>query len=214
MTAPDHLAAWQRVRELVAWRDVVPHLPAPVPAVRDGFAGRGPQRLLAARDDVRREASAGADLDLDLLARWNRIVRGVPVAAFRRAPAYAKHGRERYGLRADTEQRFAACVAQTADRSTPVTARAARVYLDVAFFHPYDDGNARLAGLALQFVLLRGGVELDEVAPILTTVRRADDAEGAAGLARLVHGIAAATHRRWLRANGQCQHGPPFPNHR
>ena len=78
-----------------------------------------------------------------------------------------------------------------------MTARAARAYLDVAFFHPYDDGNARLAGLVLQFVLLRGDVELDEVAPILTTVRRADDAEGAADLARLVHGIAAATHRRW-----------------
>jgi prophage maintenance system killer protein len=83
-----------------------------------------------------------------------------------------------------------------------VTARAARAYLDVAFFHPFDDGNARLAGLVLQFVLLREGIELDEVAPILTTVRRADDADGAADLARLVHGIAAATRRRRLRAHG------------
>ncbi|MEU8001161.1 Fic family protein [Catellatospora sp. NPDC049111] len=104
--------------------------------------------------------------------------RGVPVAAFRRAAAYAKNGRERYGLHADTEQRFVSCLAQTADRAIPVTARAARAYLDVAFFHPFDDGNARLAGLVLQFVLLREGVELDEVAAILTTVRRADDAGG------------------------------------
>ncbi|WP_207915521.1 hypothetical protein [Micromonospora sp. 15K316] len=52
-----------------------------------------------------------------------------------------------------------------------------------------------------QFVLLRERVELDEVAPILTTVHRADDAEGAADLARLIHGIAAATHRRRLRAS-------------
>lgn len=78
---------------------------------------------------------------------------------------------------------------------------AARAYLDVAFFHPYDDGNARLAGLVLQFALLRGSIELDEVAPVLTTVRRADDAAAAADLARLVHGTAAATHRRWIRAN-------------
>lgn len=161
--------------------------------------------MLTAYDDVRLEATAGADLTSDLLARWNRIIRGVPVAAFRRAPAHAKNGRERYGLHADTEHRFASCLAETADRETPVTARAARAYLDVAFFHPYDDGNARLAGAVLQFVLLRECVELDEVTPILTTVRRADDAEGAADLARLVHGIATATHRRWLRANGSAK---------
>ncbi|MET7806563.1 hypothetical protein [Micromonospora chersina] len=211
MTTPDHLAVWQRVRDTVGWRDVVPHPETPAPAVRDGFvdfacrfAGRDPQRrnrLLTAYDDVRLEAAAGADLTPDLVARWNRIIRGVPVAAFRRAPAYAKHGRERYGLHNDTEHRFASCLAETTDRETPVTARAGRAYLDVAFFHPYDDGNGRLAGLVLQSVLLRERVELDEVAPILTTVRRADDADGAADLVRLVHGIATATHRRWLRAN-------------
>ncbi|GAA1393227.1 Fic family protein [Catellatospora coxensis] len=212
MTTPDHLAVWQRVREGVGWRDVVAHPAAPVSAARDGFAvfvhgsaGRDPQRasrLLAAYAEVRLEAAAGADLTVDLLARWNGTCRGVPAASFRRAAAYAKNGRERYGLHADTEDRFVSCLAQAADRQTPVTARAARAYLDVAFFHPYDDGNARLAGLVLQFVLLRERVELDEVAPILTTVRRADDAEGAADLARLVHGIAAATRRRRLRADG------------
>jgi hypothetical protein len=158
--------------------------------------------LLTAYDDGCREAAAGAALTPDLTARWNRMIRGVPAAAFRRAPAYAKNGRERYGLHADTEHRFASFLAEAADRETPVTARAARAYLDIAFFHPYDDGNARLAGLVLLFVLLRGSIELDEVAPILTTVRRADDAGGAADLARLVHGITTATHRRWLRANG------------
>ncbi len=123
------------------------------------------------------------------------------MATFRPGPAYAKAGRERYGLHAGTERRFARCLAEAAGPETPVTARAARAYLDVAFFHPYDDGNARLTGLALRFVLLRGGVELDEPAPILTTVRRADDAHGSAGLARLVHGIAATTQRRGDREN-------------
>ncbi|MGC4790600.1 hypothetical protein ACLQ22_22570 [Micromonospora sp. DT178] len=212
MTPPDHLTVWQLVREQVPWRDVAPSPQAPVSALRDGFlcfahatAGRGPQRLsrlLTAYADVRREVAAGADLTPALLARWNRVIRGVPVAVFRRTPAYARNGRERYGLHADTEHRFASCLAEAADQRTPVTARAARAYLDVAFFHPYDDGNARLAGLVLQFVLLRESVELDEVAPILTAVRRADDAGGAADLARLVHGIAGATRRRWLRANG------------
>jgi hypothetical protein len=82
--------------------------------------------------------------------------------------------------------------------SRPGSGSASR-YLDVLFFQPYDDGNARLGGLVMHFVLQRAGAELDEAHPILTIVRRADDPEGAAGLARLVHGIAAATHRRWLR---------------
>ncbi|WP_203995134.1 hypothetical protein [Virgisporangium aurantiacum] len=197
---------WQRVRERVPWREIVPHPPVPVSAGRDGFArfvrgtaGRDPDRagrLLAAHDDVRREAAGGADLSLGVLARWNAVLRGVPVAGFRRGPACAKNGRERYGLHADTEHRFVSCLLEAADPATPVTARAARAYLDVAFFHPFDDANARLAGLVLRFMLLRGRVELDDVAPILTVVRRADDAEGAADLVRLVHGIAEATRRR------------------
>ncbi|GIF39028.1 Fic family protein [Actinoplanes xinjiangensis] len=207
MTATDHLAVWQRVREQVPWRDVVPHPVTPVPAVRDGyldFARRRPG-LPEAYDDVRAQVAAGAILTPDLLARWNGITRDIPAAGFRRGTAYAKNGRERYALHADTEKRFAACVAQAADRDVPVTARAARLYLDVAFFHPFDDGNARLAGLALQFVLQREEVHLDEPEPILIAVRRADDAEGAAGLARLVHGIAGATHRRWMRVTSSCR---------
>ncbi|HWS32895.1 MAG TPA: hypothetical protein VN408_09150, partial [Actinoplanes sp.] len=100
---------------------------------------------------------------------------------------------------ADTRQRYESCLSEATDRAVPVAARAARAFLDVAFFHPYDDGNARLAGLVLHFVLLDAGVELDEVRPILTTVRRADDDDGSADLARLVHGIALASHRRWAR---------------
>lgn len=209
MTKPDHLAAWGRAREQVAWPDVVPYGIGPVRALRDGFAihaygtaARGRDRLhrlLTAQNDVRQAAAASAALTTDLLACWNRIMLGMPAAEFRRGPAYAKSGRERYGLHADTAQWFAICLTEADDTSVPVTARAARAYLDVSFFHPFDDGNARLAALALQFVLLREHVELDDATPILTVLRRADDAEGAAGLAQLVHGLANAAHRRWLR---------------
>lgn len=205
---PDQLTTWQRVREQVPWREVVPHLPTPVPAVRDGFTaqaaiGEHPRRqslLLTAYDDVRSSAATGARLSPCRTARWNGMLRGLPPADFRRGPAFAKYGRDRYELQADTPRRYESCLRDAADPAIPVAARAARAYLDVAFFHPYDDGNARLAGLVLHFVLLRAGVELDEVRPILGVVRRADDPEGAAGLARLVHGIATATHRRWLRS--------------
>jgi hypothetical protein len=220
VTEPDHLAVWQRVREQVAWRDIAPHVAGPLPALRDGFADhtrtaadRGPQRvqrLLNAHDDVRHAASAGTALTPDLLARWNRITLGVAAVEFRRGPAYAKNGRERYGLHAATAHRFATCLAEADDTATPVTARAARAYLDVAFFHPYDDGNARLAGLLLQFVLLRERIDVDDVAPILGTVRRADDADGAADLARLIHGATAASHRRWQRARTSAFAGDRF----
>lgn len=215
---PDQLTTWQRVREQVPWRDVVPHLQTPVHAVRDGFAAhamigehqRRQSLLLAAYDDVRCTAATGAGLTPDLTARWNAMLRGIPAAGFRRGPAFAKNGRDRYGLHTDTRQRYESCLSQAADPTIPVAARTARTYLDVAFFHPYVDGNARLAGLVMHFMLLRAGVELDEAHPILTTVRRADDPDGAAGLARLVHGIAAATHRRWLRsATPDRQAHPP-----
>ncbi|GAB1689724.1 Fic family protein [Krasilnikovia sp. M28-CT-15] len=205
---PDQLTTWQQVREQVPWRDVVPHLQTPVPAARDGFTAhatigedrRRQSLLLAAYADARYAARTGADLTPDLTAHWNGMLRGIPAAYFRGGPAFAKNGRDRYGLHADTQQRYASCLSEAADQTIPVAARAARAYLDVAFFHPYDDGNARLGGLLLHYLLLRAGVELDEVRPILTTIRRADDPQGAADLARLIHGIAIATHRRWLRS--------------
>ncbi|MEV8090717.1 Fic family protein [Streptomyces nigra] len=45
----------------------------------------------------------------------------------------------------------------------PLTARAARAYLDICFFHPFDDGNARSALLTLPFVLAGEDVALDSV---------------------------------------------------
>jgi hypothetical protein len=202
----------------VPWRDVVPDLPTPIRAVRDGFTAhatigedqRRQSLLLAAYDDVRCAAATGASLTPNLTARWNGMLRGVPTAGFRRGPAFAKNGRDRYGLHADTQQRYEVCLLEAADLTIPVVARAARAYLDVAFFHPYDDGNARLAGTVLHFVLLRAGVELDEVRPILTIVRRADDPDGTAAFARLVHGIATATHRRSLL--GMTASAAPVPH--
>ncbi|WSD11282.1 Fic family protein [Streptomyces hirsutus] len=51
----------------------------------------------------------------------------------------------------------------------PLPSRAARTYLDILFFHPFEDGNARAAMSALAFVLAREGVLLDQVHPLQTT---------------------------------------------
>ncbi|MGW0548721.1 hypothetical protein [Streptomyces altiplanensis] len=76
-----------------------------------------------------------------------------------------------------------------------MASRAARAYLDVAFFHPFPDGDARLALLTPAPVLKLEGVRFDRVGPLRTT-RCADDSDGAADLAVLVAVlIRAAPHR-------------------
>ena len=69
------------------------------------------------------------------------------------------------------------------------------MYLDVLHFHPFADGNARSAALALYFVLAREGVVLDRAAPLLMTRWPAADPHGAEGLARLVAVLIKQTRR-------------------
>ncbi|MFI5685340.1 Fic family protein [Streptomyces sp. NPDC051636] len=207
----DALLTWCRIRRQVDWSSAVRGEPAaPVQPYVDGLTAwydgpvrrRGPERagrLLAALDRARCDAARGEPLGPDLLAAWQRLVLGVPEAPpLRDGDAFAKGGRERYGLTPHTWQDFAACLRQSADPAVPLAARAARAYLDVAFFHPFADGNARLALLALAHVLDLEGVRLDEVGPLQTT-RYADDPEGALDLAVLVAVLIRATRRRGIR---------------
>jgi hypothetical protein len=138
----------------------------------------------------------GGPLTFDHLARWQRTVLGVAEAKWRTTTAWAKDGRERYGWNSNLPARFERCLAEATDTSAPLPSRAARVYLDVAFFHPFHDGNARAAALALYYVLAREQVVLDQAEPLLVTVRRADDASGAAGLARAIAARIEATGSR------------------
>ncbi|MFD3504389.1 hypothetical protein [Streptomyces sp. NPDC058678] len=202
----DALARWCQVREQVDWSSVAATSPAPVRAAVDGLAAwfDGPvrhrnrdraERLLTAMTLSRAAASQGEPLTLPLLDDWQKLVLGIPDVCLRQGDAFAKGGRERYGLTPHTWRDFAACLRQSADPSVPLPARAARAYLDIAFFHPYPDGNARLALLALAHVLEAEGVRLDEVGPLQTT-RYADDPVGALDLAALVSVLIRTTHRR------------------
>ncbi|MEV0176797.1 Fic family protein [Streptomyces sp. NPDC050803] len=192
----DSLAVWREVREQVGWAGIGGgETGAVVPAV-DGFVAwcegpvrrRDPARAGRLRDAyalVRADAAARRPLTFTMLARWQGMVLGTGVVPFRTGDAYAKGGRERYGLTPHTASDFGRCLEGSAEPGTPLAARAARTYLDVAFFHPFADGNARSALLALTFVLAREGVVLGEVGPLQTT-RYADDPLGAADLAELV----------------------------
>ncbi|WP_046495378.1 Fic family protein [Streptomyces odonnellii] len=200
--APDDVERWLEVRESVPWQAVSegsrddPVTPSCDGAVEDIRAFDGAldparaQGLLAALDLLRADAARGASLDFELLQRWQRHVLGTPQPPpFRSLPAFAKGGRERYGIGPDTRARLDAHLAESArpvERPLPLTARAARAYLDVCFFHPFDDGNARCAFLTLVFVLAREGVALDGVSLLRRVTFQADEPQDALTLTRYV----------------------------
>ncbi|MFE1754614.1 Fic family protein [Streptomyces anandii] len=135
-----------------------------------------------------------------MLQRWQQHVLGTPQPPpFRDQPAFAKGGRERYGIGPDTRARLDACLAQsTQDAASPVplAARAARACLDVCFFHPFDDGNARSAFLTLVFVLAREGITLDDVSLLRRVSFQADAPQDALTLTRYID-----IHLRDTRSN-------------
>lgn len=213
--AGDSLTDWLRIRAEISWPLWHAHEAAGVDAapVRDGFHDfftatrgsrdpEGTERVLAALRQAQTAAARGDALTFALMAGWQRIVLDRRVVAFRTTPAFAKGGRERYGIAVDTGSRFERCLAESAQSAPALPSRAARAYLDVLFFHPFEDGNARAAMLALAFVLAREGVPLDEVRPLQVT-RWADDAEGAVDLAVLLGLLISATRRRSARGWGR-----------
>lgn len=194
MTATDSLAVWLRVRRETDWHSA-PALQR-IPTDHDGFRSwcEGPVRrrdpiragrLLAAHNLACEDSARRSPLNFALLSGWQREVLASPRAPFRVSDAYAKAGHERYGLPPGTQADFASCLPETTDPTIPLAARAARAYLDGAFFHPFTDGNARAALLTLVHVLAREDIVLPEVGPLQTT-RYADDPAGAADLAALV----------------------------
>ncbi|MBJ6642682.1 Fic family protein [Streptomyces sp. BSE7-9] len=204
----DDLRSWLRVRSQIAWHEASDELVGPVRGTRDAIdavagardgrrdTARG-GRMRAAWRLAQTDAAADRPLGLGLLVGWQKLILGRPDVAFRNLPAFAKGGRERYGVCEETPEQFEECLSQATEPATdvPLPARAARAYLDVCFFHPFDDGNGRAALLTMGFVLAREKVFLDEVGPV--QVRRyADDPVGALSLARLIHILASAAARR------------------
>lgn len=185
VTTSDALAAWLSIRgSAFSYEREV----RPTPVAADAHLRwiEGPER---ARDParaarmaealvwVREQARRGVPLDFAGLARAQGLVLGEPVG-FRTGEAFAKGGRERYGLTPETPARFDACLTE-AGSPEPAPRRAARVYLDVCFFHPFPDGNARAARLALEWVLTREGLGLHAVEPLFVLSRSASDRTGA-----------------------------------
>lgn len=216
---PDHLQSWWRVRSEVPWATVSAPILGPVPCLRDGLldhvrdgATRGPDR--AARLERALVAARGTTvLDFEELSAWQALVLGRP-ESFRTGPAFAKGGRERYGLSSDTFARFRSCLEEANDRSIPLPSRAARVYLDVCFVHPFPDGNGRAAFLSLAHLLHREQVEVDQIAPATNVARHADDRSGAIDLVRLLQVLIRGSRRRAKRVTTHGHSPPPWRRER
>ncbi|MFE9404313.1 cell filamentation protein Fic [Streptomyces sp. NPDC006530] len=216
----DHLQRWLEIRESVPWHEIADGgADGPVVPLRDGAADDikafdaaiEPARaegLLSALELLRADAACGARLDFDLLSGWQQHVLATPRRPqFRGAPAFAKGSRERYGIGPDTRVRFETCLAESAsgaDQPLGLTARAARAYLDVCFFHPFDDGNARSAFLTLVFVLAREGIALDGVGLLRRVTFQADAPQDALALVRYINIHLAGTRRDTADANGSA----------
>lgn len=197
----DATTRWLDVRDQTAWRRE--RLYRPTPVKRDGHVAFI-ERVDGARDDERarrmfralrmaRDSAARGDrLSWGLLARWQGVVLGLGEAVpFRCGEAFAHGGRERYGASADLSSRFERCLVDTEEVGVTPVARAARVYLDVCFVHPFPDGNARAARLALDHVLTRHGLALHAAEPVFVVARRALDT-GAHRLQHVVDYLAGA----------------------
>ncbi|HZF54123.1 MAG TPA: Fic family protein [Polyangiaceae bacterium] len=165
--APDALAQWLKLRESTTWdRGLVPDQRAVAVDGHRAFIDARDRARSAARAERMHSAltfvreAAAQPLTWALLKGAQRLVLGADDVDFRQGEAFAKGGRERYGLDADTPAAFERCLAEANDTNESPLVRAARVYLDVCFFHPFADGNGRAARLALDHVLTRGGLAL------------------------------------------------------
>lgn len=218
--AQDHLQRWLAVRETVPWHEIPDSgVDGPVVPLRDGVAqdirafdgAIDPARakgLLSALELLRADAARGARLDFALLSTWQQHILGTTQPPrFRISPAFAKGGREHYGIGPDTRARLDTCLAQSAPatgRSLGLTARAARASLDVCFFHPFDDGNARSAFLTLVFILAREGIALDAVGLLRRVTFQADDPQDPLFFVRYINILLAETRRRTADSIGSA----------
>ncbi|MFI1166953.1 Fic family protein [Streptomyces sp. NPDC020801] len=128
---------------------------------------------------------------------------------FRNLPAFARRGAGSATASARTPAPASTPAWPRAQRTaggpSPLPARAARACLDVCFFHPFDDGNARSAFLALLFVLAREGAALSGVGLLRRITFRADDPQDAL--------VLAGTSTSILRTPGAAP-PPPAPGPR
>lgn len=91
-------------------------------------------------------------IDWSFLVRLQTIVLGHN-AIFRKGSAYSHMGKRRYAFSQKLPEFFAKKITSDFKNDTAPLAKAVRLYLDIIFIHPFNDGNARAARLAFEHTL-------------------------------------------------------------
>lgn len=133
-------------------------------------------RFAAALEHARAVADGAQAMTFDVLTEIQARVLGRE-APVRSQPALAKGGAEVYAWFRFLDPLVTAKVAaDLQDRCHPIV-RAARLYLDLIYTHPFDDGNGRAARLALELVLRRAGLPTPDLEPVERCPKQAGVAE-------------------------------------
>jgi hypothetical protein len=151
------------------------------PAHGDSARDERYRRALAA---VRAHADAGAVLDLALVSRVQTIVLGGP-GPIRTTTAFARGGSEAYAHFDGLGAMFGRKIAADARDGCHPLVQACRLYLDIIFFHPFADGNARAARLWFEFLLRRARVPVPPIEDVVRLEKSAGDESAAWRLVRL-----------------------------
>jgi hypothetical protein len=133
------------------------------------------ERYLDAIEMVDTLAEDGMVLSWALMRRVQAAVLGQP-CAFRTGDAFAWDGAVRYGTWPHARHTFATKVHCDALEVLHPVLAACRAYLDVVYFHPFADGNARAARLAMQLMLCANGIAMPDVTQLQRVPKRPGDA--------------------------------------
>lgn len=131
-------------------------------------------RFRSALAQVRALADAREPLTYTRLREVQAQVLGHPVA-FRQGDAFAHSGAHRYLFFPELEAMFIRKVEADARDGCHPVAQAARLYLDIIFFHPFPDGNARAARLWLEFLLRRARLPTPSLVPLVLLPKQPGD---------------------------------------
>lgn len=108
---------------------------------------------------MRAQADGCVAPDWALLCQGQRLILGEGAElGFRQGPAFAHQGRHRYGWFDGLDEIFKRKLAQDAFDPVHSLLKAVRLYLDLIYFHPFMDGNARAARLWFEYWLWRGRI--------------------------------------------------------
>lgn len=126
---------------------------------------------------VRTSAATAMALDWSLLCRFQALLLGTASESYRRGPAYALNGQQKYGMFSGQDRLVAAKIeSDAADGAHPLL-KAVRLWLDMIYVHPFRDGNGRAARLAVDFLCTRHCIALPDLAILAATKPEAGDGQ-------------------------------------